>query len=368
MTVRNISELGRILAPQSPSGPDTGGATLREAARRAALTWREALGTALDPADAAELPQALVAAITDHPNPTGSVDVRLRSVAGRRLLSLVRGELVRMWSATDGLGAAGQMLATLQAIESVQAAVEPDTTEDLVERLSAIDGPELLVEVAHDLRSPLTSILFLAETLQRRLSGDINELQHRQLRLIYSAALGLSEMTSNVLELMRGGTNLAEDESSPFSVKEILDSVSDITKPMAEEKGLMVRVHHPSMDHRIGRQLALSRVLLNLTTNALKFTDEGFVEIVARDIRGNWIEFSVRDSGRGINPNALETLFSPFRKVKRGKGTTFSGTGLGLALCRKLVEAMGSKLKLETKPNWGTRFYFELELPPVSRE
>lgn len=273
-----------------------------------------------------------------------------------------------MWGATDRLGAAGEMLATLQAIESVQAAVEPDTTDDLVERFAAMDGPELLVEVAHDLRSPLTSILFLAETLQRRLSGDINELQHRQLGLIYSAALGLSEMASNVLELMRGGTNLAEDEPSPFSVKEIFDSVSDITEPMAEEKGLTVRLHHPSTDHRIGRPLALSRVLLNLTTNALKFTDEGFVEIVARDTRGNWIEFSVRDSGRGINPDALETLFSPFRKVTRGKGTTFSGTGLGLALCRRLVAAMGSKLELETKPNWGTRFYFELELPPVSRQ
>ncbi len=216
-----------------------------------------------------------------------------------------------------------------------------------------------------DLRSPLTSILFLAEMLQRGRSGDVNELQHRQLGLIYSAALGLSTMSGNVIEMARGGNRLAEEEPSPFSVREILESVHDIVRPIAEEKGLSVQIAHPIEDHRLGHPQALSRVLLNLTTNALKFTEEGFVRIDARKRGPAEVEFSVRDSGNGISPKALETLYLPFRRAASGDGYAFSGTGLGLALSRKLVEAMGAELRVETKPGWGTRFYFELHLPPT---
>jgi signal transduction histidine kinase len=225
---------------------------------------------------------------------------------------------------------------------------------------------DLVVEVAHDLRSPLTSILFLAETLQRGQSGETNELQHRQLGLIYGAALGLSEMASDVIELARGGNGLADDDVSPFSVTEVLEGVHEIVRPIAEEKKLSVRFLPPSGDHRMGHGQALSRVLLNLTTNALKFTEEGFVEIVARDKDASCVEFSVRDTGNGISNEALETLYHPFRPARRGAGYSFSGTGLGLAICRKLVEAMGSELLVDTGENWGTRFYFELGLPAAT--
>ena len=75
-----------------------------------------------------------------------------------------------------------------------------------------------------------------------------------------------------------------------------------------------------------------------------------------------------RDTGHGIGPEAMETLYQPFRPGHRGDGLTFSGTGLGLALCRKLVEVMGSELQFETGLDWGTRFYFELGLPPVRQQ
>jgi len=236
---------------------------------------------------------------------------------------------------------------------------------EFAEQLSSHKGLELVVEVAHDLRSPLTSILFLAETLQRGQSGRVNDLQHRQLGLIYSAALGLSTLASNVMELARGGTRLADDHPAPFSVADVLESVGDIVRPMAEEKGLAVRLLPPVPDHRLGPAQALSRVLLNLTTNAIKFTEEGVVELVAKSQQGDAVEFSVRDTGRGINPDTIETLFMPFRPGHEGSRLAFSGTGLGLALCRKLVQAMGSELRYETNPDWGTRFYFELGLPPA---
>jgi signal transduction histidine kinase len=226
------------------------------------------------------------------------------------------------------------------------------------------------MDVAHDLRSPLTSILVLAETLQRGQSGPVNDVQNRQLGLIYAAALGLSSVASDIIEFTQGGDQLVESEPSAFSVTAMLESVRDIVRPIAEEKHLTVRLLAPNNDQRLGYPVALSRVLLNLTTNALKFTDEGYVEIVAQELGGSddstRIEFAVRDSGRGIPPDKITTLFQPLRKESGRRGQLFSQTGLGLTICRKLATAMKSELKVESRTGWGTRFYFELDLPVVA--
>lgn len=224
----------------------------------------------------------------------------------------------------------------------------------------------LLVEVAHDLRSPLTSILFLSELLQKGQSGDVNEVQRRQLGIIYSAALGLISVASDLIEFARGGEQLVDREPEPFSVSEIFESVRDIVQPLAEEKGLAIRLLPPENDLRSGHPVALSRVLLNLTTNALKFTEEGMVELVARERGASAIEFSVRDTGPGIDPEVVESLYQPFRPSCSRRRYHFSGSGLGLVITRRLVEAMGSSLEFETRPGWGTRFFFELELPPTN--
>ena len=125
----------------------------------------------------------------------------------------------------------------------------------------------------------------------------------------------------------------------------------------------------PTHDQRRCHPVAHSRILLNLTTNALKFTDEGYVEIVAQEVGGAdsaRIEFAVRDSGRGIPQDKITTLFQPLRKESGRRGQLFSQTGLGLTICRKLATAMKSELKVESRIGWGTRFYFELELPVVA--
>ncbi len=209
----------------------------------------------------------------------------------------------------------------------------------------------------------LTSILVLAETLQRGQSGEVNDVQRRQLGLIYTAALGLSSVASDIIEFTQGGDQLVDQEPSAFSVTAMLESVRDIARPIAEEKHLTVRLLAPVHDERLGHSVALSRVLLNLTTNALKFTDQGYVEIVAQEVgEGNRIEFAVRDSGRGIPPEKVTTLFQPLRKESGRRGQLFSQTGLGLTICRKLASAMKSELKVESRIGWGTRFFFELDL------
>ncbi|MGH7702483.1 MAG: sensor histidine kinase [Gemmatimonadales bacterium] len=290
-----------------------------------------------------------------------------RSVLTRRLLELIRRALLDRVQGFSSPPDSHHLLRLLTGIELVHQQVEPDWAQHFADRLSGPDGMELVVEVAHDLRSPLTSILFLAETLQRGRSGTINGVQERQLGLIYSAAFGLSSLASDVIELARGGDRLIDLDPIPFSMRDILESVRDIVLPIAEEKGLTVRLTPPEADFRVGHPVALSRVLLNLTTNALKFTADGFVEVVARETSATGVEFSVRDTGRGIPPQAMLTLFEPFRRRQKQGEYAFSGAGLGLSICRKLVEAMGSALLVETAPEAGTRFYFTMELPLASQ-
>jgi len=241
-------------------------------------------------------------------------------------------------------------------------APEPEP-KDLTACLAGPNGLDLVVELAHDLRSPLTSILFLAEALQQGQGGTVTPEQSRQLGLIYSAALSLCATASDVLELARGGNRLVDRSPAPFSVVETFASVRSMILPIAEEKGLAVQLVHPVPERRVGQARALSRALLNLATNAVKFTDTGYVELAARPIDSKRLEFSVRDTGPGFDPALLRSLYQPVRPVPASARHHFSSSGLGLAICRKLVKAMGTELQVETRPNWGTRFFFEVECP-----
>ncbi len=304
--------------------------------------------------------EATVAAAADDHAPTQLLP---HSPLTRRLANLVRGGFIAEAGSLTPPPTIGELLQTLAALDRVTLALEPGWDRQFVDRLSGPDGLELVVEVAHDLRSPLTSILFLAETLQRARSGPVTPLQERQLGLIYSAAFGLSSVASDVIELARGGDRLPDLDPLPFSVNDILESVRDIVQPIAEEKGLEIRLGSQTTAFRVGHPVAVSRVLLNLSTNALKFTDEGYVEVTAMDQTGTLVEFAVRDTGRGIPPDAMTMLFQPFRRRQRERDYAFSGSGLGLSICRKLVEAMQSELRVDTTQGQGTRFSFVLDLP-----
>jgi signal transduction histidine kinase len=328
----------RVWDPDGPSGGAVAPAlwdALREAVLWAQAEWERAVEHAAGMDEVTQHLAQLCAAIRQQGSGQNADLAALpRNALSRRLLGLIRAAFVERASALH-----------------------------FSDRLSGPDGLELVVEVAHDLRSPLTSILFLAETLQRARSGPVNPVQERQLGLIYSAAFGLSSVASDVIELARGGDRLVDLDPIPFSVTDILESVRDIVQPIAEEKTLAVQLTTPEADFRIGHPVALSRVLLNLTTNALKFTAEGFVDVTARETGPRAVEFSVRDTGRGIPPQSMATLYEPFRRRQKPGEYAFSGSGLGLSICRKLVEAMGSTLEVETGPGYGTRFHFVLDLP-----
>lgn len=261
---------------------------------------------------------------------------------------------------------AREVLELVRRLERVQETLQKGTVDNsFLTLLSSMRGPELMVELAHDLRSPLTSILFLSETIRDGHSGEMTELQRRQLGIIYSAALTMVSMAGDVIELVRGGQSLVEPEKSPFSIAQTVSSICDLVSPMLEEKEVALRSSLPEADHRLGFPLALNRVLLNLTTNAIKYTERGFVEIRAEEANENAVEFSVRDSGNGIDPETVDHLFEPFHTNPVRERIGFSGSGLGLSICRRLVSGMGGELKVESSPGAGTHFSFTLDFPRI---
>ena len=286
----------------------------------------------------------------------------------RRALELLRRAFLER---SEPLGAQpdGEMsvLDVIKAMERVQHTIDEDAAHRFGARLSGQDAQQLVVEMAHDMRSPLGSILILAERLRYGSAGGLTPIQERQLGLVYSAAFGLAALAGDVIELARGGTTLMEQAPMPFLVSDVLQSIMDILRPMAEEKRLVVRCVGPEADLRVGYQAALNRVLLNLATNAIKFTNVGSVDVICRQIDRNRIEFSVKDTGRGIPSYVMSHLFEAFRQRQITGDYAFSSAGLGLSICKKLIAAMGGELGVETELEKGTRFHFVLDLPQGSR-
>ncbi|MGH7445223.1 MAG: sensor histidine kinase, partial [Longimicrobiales bacterium] len=177
----------------------------------------------------------------------------------QRLLDLLRAELLAANSPGEDPAADRMLLETLGRLEAIRRALDPQYHQLLPARLAGTDALTLVVEVVHDLRSPLTSIMFLAETLRKAQSGPINDAQRKQLGIIYSAALGLTTVATDVIALSRGG-DVHPEARAPFSMSELLDSVRDMVRPLAEEKGLELRFRGPPDDARTGNSLALGRV------------------------------------------------------------------------------------------------------------
>lgn len=350
--------------PRSRTGGESGAAQALAAASRRVLAdqdaWRIA---ATDPAEAEDALSHIRSVLAEG-DPTAVQRGRqaAKLALQRRLLALLRRELL--------LGAEcvgqGELLTLLSRIETIQGQLEPDPHQTIPSALLGVNSRDLVVEMAHDLRSPLTSIMFLADTLRKGQSGEINDTQRQQVGIIYSASLNLVSVASDLIDLAREGHFVSgHEEPEPFSLGETFESVRAIIAPMAHEKRLDLQFYTPDRDVRTGNPARLHRVLLNLTSNAIKFTESGRVEAVAVERGRSRIEFSVRDTGRGMTEQAITTLFEPFRRSESESGFQFSGTGLGLSICRRLVEVMGGELQVESRLGYGTRFFFELELPRV---
>jgi signal transduction histidine kinase len=353
-------------APAEPPPRPPAELALEEAVERVARRRSDWAPEALDPGDGERVLAWIQGAAIDEGQAAGldGWAAGERTLA-RRLLDLIRHDLLER----EGRLPDDQMLGLLRSLERIRARVAPPPQQILATRLMGANAPELVMELAHDLRSPLTSIMFLAETLRRGQSGQVNDVQRQQLGIIYSAALSLTTVASDLIDLSREDTFLTEDAAAraTLSLRDLFDSVRNMVAPMVEEKRIDLLTLTPDHDYRLGNVVSLGRVLLNLTANAIKFTEAGSVELVAQEVGGRKVEFSVRDTGRGMDAETLDRLFEPFHRSRSRTGFHFSDTGLGLTLCRRLVELMGGTLEVETRLGWGSRFYFEIEMPRGTR-
>lgn len=229
-------------------------------------------------------------------------------------------------------------------------------------RLSGVDGADAVVAVAHDIRSPLSSILILVDSLRRSRAAAANPLQDRQLALISGAAHELSSLVSDLIDAARGERLVAAD-ATPCSVTEIMTAVHRIALPSSEEKAVPIFLQPPKVDARFGHPAALHRALLNLVSNAIRYTDSGAVSVGCTEVSATELEFWVSDTGRGVSPEDLETLAEGFRP--ENLSLRFSSGGLGLAIVSTLLDAMGSKLRVDSRLERGTQFSFRLSMPPV---
>ena len=253
---------------------------------------------------------------------------------------------------------AKQLVTVLATLEELAIQVRLGARNQFVDRLSAPDALQAVIEVAHDMRAPLGSILFLVDAIRLGQSGPVNQVQERQLGLIYGAALGLSNVACDVVDAVRGN-RLVDGRPRPFSIEEVMSSVSAIVRPIGEEKQLAIKLTLPKAGGRLGYPAALHRILLNLLSNALRYTDVGTVSMGCDEPTDSLVRFWVEDTGSGIPPNVMSMLYDGFRPTSIG--SRFSSAGLGLAICRTLLSAMGSTLAIETSVR-GTRFSFELEM------
>jgi signal transduction histidine kinase len=301
--------------------------------------------------------------------PSAHIEVR------KLLLDLLRGEaLVLVAEAMntppekgiDGLDTdASQLLSLLLRFEDVARAMDVTGDQAVDAGLSGPRARELLAEIGHDLRSPLTSVLFLSEVLSA--SPGIREDRHqrRQLGLIHSAAVTMITLVNNFMELARTGTSMEEESRpSPFSLADLLEGLLRTLRPLADEKGLRLEVQNTvaGPDRRMGYPVSLSRVLLNLGTNAIKFTEEGRVLVRASEPAPGLVEIQVVDTGPGMSPSQARSLEEVFEPSATGSGIHFSGSGLGLVIVRKLLRRMGSELRVESDPGSGTRAAFTIPL------
>jgi signal transduction histidine kinase/DNA-binding response OmpR family regulator len=233
----------------------------------------------------------------------------------------------------------------------------------IAEEAAEVKG-RFLANMSHEIRTPMNAVLGIAYLLEKQmLPRDARNLV-RKLSLSGKLLLGIINDILDFSKFEHGSFELA---SEPFQLSKLLESISSAMASLALEKDIDLAVAAPeeSIDWLLGDGLRLEQVLMNLVSNAIKFTDEGHVDLSVRVLSSQGkrvrLEFTVRDTGIGIPQEQQKQLFQPFTQLDSSSARRFGGTGLGLAISQYLVGRMGGQIRLRSDVGAGTEASFTVE-------
>lgn len=223
---------------------------------------------------------------------------------------------------------------------------------------------EFLAMMSHDLRTPITSIAGYVDILELELHGPITEAQRRDLAQIRHCQTYLLSLINDVLAFLRIGSGRMSYDLAVFPLMELLESVDNLICPQIDAKPLHYVRHGPQDLHVRADRDKLGQILINLISNAVKFTEPGgsiSVEWSTNDARP---QICVRDTGRGIRADRIEAAFEPYVRIEHDGRPDSEGTGLGLAISREFARGMGGDILVESGVGKGSTF--TIVLPPTS--
>lgn len=236
---------------------------------------------------------------------------------------------------------------------------------------------EFLANTSHELRTPLQGIIGLAESMLDGAAGRLSDAASRNLAMIVSSGQRLATLVNDILDFSKMKNHELVLRKQPVDLRVAVDVVMSLMTPLAAAKSLqLVNEVDPSIPPVFADEDRLQQVLHNLIGNAVKFTDSGTVRVRAIDEHGR-VRVQVIDTGPGIAPEHHQRIFESFEQVEDSATREHGGTGLGLAVSRKLVQLHGSDIELESRPGAGSTFSFVLEAaaagqaqpsPPVLKE
>jgi len=281
---------------------------------------------------------------------------------------VVRGEVIGELAVT-GLTDPSPEAAGLMAEIAAQASIHLETlrlNEELRRRafeLQELDRlkSSFLANMSHELRTPLNSILGFSDVILEGIDGPLTEYMENDLRLIQKNGKHLLHLINDVLDMAKIESGRMNLHPEKVKLADVFGDVINITSSLASEKGLDVFVESTS-DAEIEVYVDVTRlrqVMINLVNNSIKFTESGFVAIRAQRLPDDQVMIAVRDTGIGIPPDHLETIFKEFSQVDTSTTRKVGGTGLGLPISRRLVEMHGGKMWAESSnvPGEGSTFY-----------
>jgi len=226
-----------------------------------------------------------------------------------------------------------------------------------------------LATMSHELRTPLNAIIGFTGVLLMKLPGPLTPEQENQLGMVQSSGKHLLSLINDLLDVAKVEAGKVEMQFAPLALQPLVESVASTLRLAAEAKGLKLEVEMPPSAIEIWTdRRALQQVLINLTSNAIKFTDHGRVTLMLEAAGGGTagdVRFSVDDTGTGIREEDQDKLFQAFSQISAASGRPrVEGTGLGLYLCSRLAELMGGRIEFQSRYGRGSRFTLVLGRRP----